>query len=144
MSFSSITGAEGRCPSPCNSGGALVNTRGELIGINSQILSSDGGNIGIGFAIPSNMAKTVMDQLISNGKVQRGMLGVGIQPITNDLAASLGLKETSGVLLNSIAPGGPAEEAGLKTGDVILQFNGKDVNDPNVLRNQVAANEPGS
>ena len=127
-----------------NSGGALVNTRGELIGINSQILSSNGGNIGIGFAIPSNMAKTVMDQLISNGKVQRGMLGVGIQPITSDLAASLGLKETRGVLLNSIAPGGPAEKAGLKTGDVILQFNGKDVNDPNVLRNQVAANEPGS
>jgi Do/DeqQ family serine protease len=127
-----------------NSGGALVNTRGELIGINSQILSSNGGNIGIGFAIPSNMAKTVMEQLLGKGKVQRGMLGVGIQPITTDLAASLGLKEARGVLVNSVSPGGPAEKAGVKQGDVILQFNGKDVNDSNVLRNQVAANAPGS
>jgi serine protease Do len=127
-----------------NSGGALVNTRGELIGINSQILSSNGGNIGIGFAIPSNMAKTVMNQLVGKGKVQRGMLGVGIQPITSDLAASLGLKESRGVLVNSVTSGGPAEKAGIKTGDLILQFNGKDVNDSNMLRNDVAANEPGS
>src|SRR5262249_19989692 len=80
-----------------NSGGALVNTRAELIGINSQILSpSGGGNIGIGFAIPSNMARGVMDQLVSGGKVRRGMLGVGIQQVTSDLASSLGLKATSG------------------------------------------------
>src|SRR5262249_20860797 len=86
-----------------NSGGALVNTRGELIGINSQILSPNGGgNIGIGFAIPSNMAKSVMGQLIGKGKVQRGMLGVGIQPMTNDLAEGLGLKEVRGVLINSV------------------------------------------
>jgi Do/DeqQ family serine protease len=127
-----------------NSGGALVNTRGELIGINSQILSSNGGNIGIGFAIPSNMAKNVMNQLLGKGKVQRGMLGVGIQPVTAELAASLGLKETRGVLINSLTSGGPAEKAGLKSGDVILQLNGKDVNDPNTLRNEIAAAGPGT
>ncbi len=127
-----------------NSGGALVNTRGELIGINSQILSSNGGNIGIGFAIPSNMAKTVMDQLIKKGSVQRGMLGVTIQPVTSDLAASLGLKEARGVIINSVHGGGPADKAGLKTGDVILQLNGKEVRDANELRNEVAANPPGT
>jgi len=128
-----------------NSGGALVNTRGELIGINSQILSPNGGgNIGIGFAIPSNMARTVMDQLVSHGKVNRGMLGVSIQPVTSELAQGLGLKEVRGVLVNSVVPGGPADKAGLKSGDVILQFNGKDVNDPNVLRNQVAGTPPGT
>jgi Do/DeqQ family serine protease len=127
-----------------NSGGALVNTRAELIGINSQILSTTGGNIGIGFAIPSNMAKTVMDQLVRKGKVQRGMLGVGIQPVTSDLAQSLGLKETRGVVINSVTPGGPADKAGLKQGDVILQLNGKDVNDANVLRNTIAATAPGT
>src|SRR6516225_9275257 len=122
-----------------NSGGALVNTRAELIGINSQILSPNGGgNIGIGFAIPSNMARNVMNQLIGRGKVDRGMLGVGIQPLTSELAQGLGLKEVRGVLVNSVTPGGPADKAGIKTGDVILQFNGKDVNDPNVLRNEVA------
>ena len=127
-----------------NSGGALVNTRGELVGINSQILSPNGGNIGIGFAIPSNMAKTVMNQLIGKGKVQRGMLGVGIQPVTSDLAASLGLKEARGILISSVTPGGPAEKAGLKMGDVILKLNGKDVNDSNELRNTVAAMPPGT
>jgi S1-C subfamily serine protease len=127
-----------------NSGGALVNTRGELIGINSQILSSNGGNIGIGFAIPSNMAKNVMNQLLGKGKVQRGMLGVGIQPVTAELASSLGLREARGVLINSVASGGPAEKAGLKNGDVILQLNGKDVNDANTLRNEIAAAGPGT
>lgn len=127
-----------------NSGGALVNTRGELVGINSQILSPNGGNIGIGFAIPSNMAKTVMDQLIGKGKVQRGMLGVGIQPVTGDLAAGLGLKEVRGVVINSVTAGGPADRAGVKTGDVILKLNGKDVNDPNELRNTIAAASPGT
>jgi len=127
-----------------NSGGALVNTRGELIGINSQILSSNGGNIGIGFAIPSNMAKNVMNQLLGKGKVQRGMLGVGIQPVTSELAASLGLKEARGVAINAVTSGGAAEKAGLKVGDVILQLNGKDVNDPNTLRNGIAAAGPGT
>jgi Do/DeqQ family serine protease len=127
-----------------NSGGALVNTRGELIGINSQILSSTGASIGIGFAIPSNMARNVMDQLVGKGKVRRGMLGVGIQPLTSDLASGLGLKDVRGVLVNSVTPGGPGEKAGLKPGDVIVKLNGKDVNDPNILRNEIARTEPGT
>src|SRR3954451_19383136 len=128
-----------------NSGGALVNTRGELVGINSQILSPNGGgNIGIGFAIPSNMAKTVMSQLIGKGKVNRGMLGVTIQPMTTELAQGLGLKDARGVAVSSVSPGGPAERAGLQAGDVILQINGKSVNDPNELRNTVAAMAPGT
>jgi Do/DeqQ family serine protease len=127
-----------------NSGGALVNTRGELVGINSQILSPNGGNIGIGFAIPSNMAQTVMNQLIGKGKVRRGMLGVGIQPVTSDLAASLGLNEARGVIVSSVTAGGPANKAGLKTGDVILKLNGKDMNDSNELRNAIAGMAPGN
>lgn len=127
-----------------NSGGALVNTRGELIGINSQIISSTGASIGIGFAIPSNMARSVMDQLISKGKVQRGMLGVGIQSLTSDLASGLGLKDVRGVLVNNVTPGGPGEKAGLRPGDVILKLNGKDVNDPNTLRNEIAEIAPGT
>jgi S1-C subfamily serine protease len=127
-----------------NSGGALVNTRGELIGINSQIVSNNGGNIGIGFAIPSNMAKSVMGQLIGKGKVQRGMLGVGIQPVTSDLAQGLGLKEARGVVVNSVTPGGPADKAGIKSGDVIVKLNGKEINDSNALRNEIAGTPPGS
>jgi serine protease Do len=127
-----------------NSGGALVNTRGELIGINSQIISPTGASIGIGFAIPSNMAHSVMDQLISKGKVQRGMLGVGIQSVTSDLASGLGLKDVRGVLVNNLTPDGPGEKAGLRAGDVILKLNGKDVNDPNTLRNEIAAIAPGT
>ncbi len=127
-----------------NSGGALVNTRGELIGINSAILSSNGGFVGIGFAIPSNMAKNVMQQLIRGGKVQRGMLGVTVQPVTSDIAASLGLKQVQGVMVNAVNAGGPAEQAGVKQGDVIQQINGKDVNGPNDLRNEIAAMSPGT
>jgi serine protease Do len=127
-----------------NSGGALVNTNGELIGINSQIVSPSGGNIGIGFAIPSNMARNVMDQLISTGDVRRGQLGVTIQPVTSDIASSLGLKESRGVLVNSVTPGGPAERAGIHRGDVILAINGEPVHDTNSLRNRVASTKPGS
>lgn len=127
-----------------NSGGALVNTRGEMIGVNSQILSSNGGNIGIGFAIPANMARNVMEQLIGKGKVQRGMLGVGIQPMTAELARSFGMTEARGVLVRSVTPGGPADQAGIKAGDVITKINGKDVNDDNVLRNTIAAMAPGT
>lgn len=127
-----------------NSGGALVNTRAELVGINSQILSPSGGNIGIGFAIPVNMAHSVMDQLISSGKVRRSMLGVGVQTMTSDLAAGLGTKEVRGVLVNSVSPGSPADHAGIKTGDIITGVNGVPVNDSNALRNTVASSAPGS
>ena len=93
-----------------NSGGALVNTAGELIGINSQILSPSGGNIGIGFAVPSNMAKNVMDQLVANGRVHRGLLGVTVQGVTGDLAAGLGLDKAEGALVSGVTPGGAADE----------------------------------
>ena len=127
-----------------NSGGALVNTSGELVGINSQILSPTGVSIGIGFAIPANMAKNVMDQLIKTGKVRRGMLGVTIQPLTSDMAASLGLSQARGAIVGSVQPGGPAERAGVRRGDVITAFNGSPVSDSNSLRNAVARTQPGS
>jgi len=127
-----------------NSGGALVNTRGELIGINSQILSPTGASIGIGFAVPSNMAKTVMSQLIGKGKVQRGMIGITVQEMTAALAPSFGLKQPRGILIGGVNPGGAGEKAGLKEGDVILKLDGKDVSDTNVFRNQVAQMDPGS
>jgi Do/DeqQ family serine protease len=127
-----------------NSGGALVNTSGELVGINSQILSPSGGNIGIGFAIPSNMARAVLDQLLKSGKVRRGMLGVTIQAVSADLAASLNLPAARGAMVNSVQAGGPAEKAGIKMGDVITAFNGTPVLDNNNLRNQVASTQPGT
>jgi serine protease Do len=127
-----------------NSGGALVSTRGELIGINSQILTPSGGNIGIGFAIPANMAKNVMTQLIDHGQVHRGMIGVTIQPVTNDIARSLGLSQVRGALVNSVQAGSPAEKAGVRRGDVITAVNGLTVKDSNDLRNDVAQLQPGS
>jgi len=127
-----------------NSGGALVNTTGELIGINSQILSPSGGNIGIGFAIPSNMAKAVMDQLMKTGKVRRGMLGVTIQSVDADMAQSLNLPSAQGAIVTSVSNGGPAEKAGIKRGDVITAVNKVPVTDNNKLRNIVASQPPGS
>jgi Do/DeqQ family serine protease len=127
-----------------NSGGALVNTNGELIGINSQILSPSGGNIGLGFAVPANMAKNAMDQLIKSGKVRRGMIGVTIQPVTSDLASSLGLSDARGALVSSVQAGSPADRAGIRRGDVIVAFNGSPVTDSNSLRNQVARTQPGT
>ena len=127
-----------------NSGGALVNTEGELVGINSQILSTSGGSIGIGFAIPSNMARTVMDQLINAGKVRRGQLGIAVQPVTGEQAEKLGLKESQGVLVTSIAPNSPAARAGLRPGDVITGFEGQPVTDSNTLRNRIASTLPGT
>ena len=127
-----------------NSGGALVNTNGELVGINSQILSPSGGSIGIGFAIPSNMARAVMDQLLKTGRVRRGMIGVNIQPVTADVAASLSLPVARGAIVSAVQPGGPGERAGIKRGDVITAVNGRQITDHNNLRNVVASTAPGT
>jgi serine protease Do len=128
-----------------NSGGALINTIGELVGINSQIVPGEsGGNIGIGFAIPSNMAKSVMDQLVKSGKVRRGQLGVSVTRVTSDLAASLGMSEAKGVIINSVQSGSAAERAGLRQGDIITAINDSPVSDTNAFRNRVASSGPGS
>jgi serine protease Do len=127
-----------------NSGGALINLNGELIGINSQILSTTGGSIGIGFSIPSNMAKPVMEQILKEGKVRRGQLGVIIANITEDLAKALELKDTRGVIVSEVRPGGAADKAGIRRGDVITAINGEKTEDSNVLRNKVAGTLPGS
>ena len=127
-----------------NSGGALVNTAGALVGINSQILSPSGGNIGIGFAVPSNMAKNVMDQLVVHGRVHRGLLGVTVQGVTGDLAAGLGLDKAEGAIVSDVTPGGAAAKAGIKRGDVILGYQGRPVVDTNAFRNEIAATKPGS
>lgn len=127
-----------------NSGGALVNMKGELVGINSQILSTSGGNVGIGFAIPVNMVKHVMEQLRTTGKVTRSQLGVGIQQVTSDMARSLGMSEPGGAIVSSVTSGSPADRAGLKEGDVILSVNGQRINDSNTLRNRIAAMRPGT
>jgi len=129
---------------PGNSGGALVNTSGELVGINTAIFSTSGGYMGIGFAIPSDMAKTVMDSIIKNGKVIRGWLGVSIQNLTPELAKSLGIKETEGVLIAGVERNSPADKAGLKRGDLVIELAGKKVADSTGLRNMVAATAPGT
>ena len=125
-----------------NSGGALVNTRGELVGINSQILSPSGGNIGIGFSIPVNMARNVMDALINDGAVRRGRLGVTVQGINSDLAESLQLPAVAGALVSDVEKDGPADRAGVQRGDVITAINGEHVNDSNELRNRIALAGP--
>jgi len=127
---------------PGNSGGALVNVRGELIGINTAIFSTSGGYQGIGFAIPSNMAKAVMESLIKKGKVIRGWLGVTIQPVTPELAKQFNLKEEKGVLIGDVIEDSPAEKAGLQRGDVIVEYDGKEVDEPASLRNMVANTPP--
>jgi len=122
---------------PGNSGGALVNLRGELVGINSAILSGSGGNIGIGFAIPVNMAKGVMDQLIKYGQVKRGVLGVNIYDVTPDVAKEFGLADASGALVAGVAQGSAAEHAGVKTGDIIVSINGTPMRNATELRNSI-------
>lgn len=128
---------------PGNSGGALVNARGELIGINTAIFSRSGGYMGIGFAVPAKMVNSVMSSLIKTGKVVRGWLGVSIQPLTPELAKQFGLKDANGALVNEVIPDSPAVSAGIKSGDVIMTFDGKAVENPVVLRNVVAATPVG-
>jgi serine protease Do len=124
---------------PGNSGGALVNVRGELVGINTAIYSQSGGNMGIGFAVPSNMAHSIMNQLVQHGKVVRGWLGVSIQELTPELASQFGVpKETKGVLVSDVMDDSPAKKAGFERGDVILEFDGRPMDSPTQLRNAVA------
>jgi Do/DeqQ family serine protease len=127
-----------------NSGGALVNTQGELVGINSQILSTSGGSIGIGFAVPSNMARSVLEQLSTTGTVRRGQLGVAIRPLTPEQATEMGLKEPNGGVVESVDPQGPAARAGIRPGDVIVALQGDPVTDGNTLRNRIASTPPGT
>lgn len=129
---------------PGNSGGPLVNLNGEVIGINTAIFTRTGGYMGVGFAIPINMAKVVMDSLIKHKKVVRGWLGVAIQDITAELAESFGLPSTEGVLVSDVTSNSPAEKGGMKRGDVILEYQGKKVEDINQLRILVAQTPVGT
>lgn len=122
---------------PGNSGGALVNLRGELVGVNTAILSPAGGNVGIGFAIPTNMARSVMEQLVEYGEIQRGQLGVSAQDLTRDLAEAFGLRERSGVVITRVESGSPADQAGIETGDIVLSVNGRSIRQVSDLRNAI-------
>jgi serine protease Do len=127
-----------------NSGGALVNLKGELVGINTAIASRSGGYQGIGFAIPSNMARPIMDMLVKDGKVVRGFLGVNIQTVTTDLAREHNLGATRGAVVADVQPNSPAAKAGLMTGDVIVSLNGSEIRSGDVLRNTIALIKPGT
>jgi serine protease Do len=129
---------------PGNSGGALLNTRGELIGINTAILANNGGNQGVGFAVPANLAHSVMTQVMDHGKVVRGYLGLLPQDITPAMAQALHSKQTQGVLIGDVTAGAPAAAAGLQRGDVILDLNGQKVDDSNQLRMKVSLTPPGT
>lgn len=129
---------------PGNSGGPLINLDGEVVGINTAIYSRSGGNQGIGFAIPVNMARSIMDSLISSGKVVRGYLGVWIQDVDKAMAEAMGVKVKGGVAITNVGPGSPAEKAGIRSGDIIISFGGKKTKTANILRNTVAAIKPGS
>ena len=129
---------------PGNSGGALVDINGRLIGINTAILSRTGGSQGVGFAIPSNLARNVMESLVADGHVTRGYLGVMIQNVTPALAQEFKLKDNQGALVGDVVPDGPADKAGLKNGDVVTEFNGHPVVDSRRLQLDVASTKPGS
>lgn len=127
-----------------NSGGALINLHGELVGISTAIVSESGGNEGVGFAVPINMARSVMEQIVKHGKVVRGYLGVYIQNLTPELAKAMGIKEDHGALVADVSAGGPASRAGIEKGDVILEIDGKPVGDINQLTLQVSESAPGT
>jgi serine protease Do len=129
---------------PGNSGGALINTSGQLIGINTAILSRAGGNQGVGFAVPANLARAVMNQLLKNGKVVRGYLGVMIQPVTPEIAKAFNLPDARGALVGEVTPDGPAARAGIAQGDVITELNGVRVDDSRELRLKISQLAPGS
>lgn len=129
---------------PGNSGGPLVNMDGEVVGINTAIFSRSGGYMGIGFAIPSNLARGIAEQLVDKGSVTRGQLGVIIQPVTSDLAASFGIEAGKGVLVSQVNPDSPAQKGGLQVGDVIVEYAGRPVFDVGDFRNRVALTEPGT
>ncbi|MBN1240962.1 MAG: DegQ family serine endoprotease [Gammaproteobacteria bacterium] len=128
---------------PGNSGGALVDLTGSLVGVNSAIISRGGGNIGIGFAIPANMARNVMEQLIAHGEVRRGLLGVSINDVSADIAATYGLKDTSGALVMAVSPDSAAEKAGIEVNDVIVSVNDRRVRDAGSLRAAIGLMRPG-
>jgi serine protease Do len=128
---------------PGNSGGPLVNMSGEVIGINSAILSRSGGNVGIGFSIPANMAKQIYTELAAKGRVTRGWLGVSIQPLTPELANGFGLKDVKGVLISDVVQDSPADKAGIAAGDIITEFDKKKVDTPQDLQKVVANTPPG-
>jgi serine protease Do len=129
---------------PGNSGGALVDAEGRLVGINTAILSRTGGNQGIGFAVPVNLARYVMERIVVDGKVTRGYLGVKIQPITSDIAKQSKLSQPVGALIAEVTPGSPGEQAGLKPGDIVTELDGKKVTDSRQLQLMVAEKPPGS
>jgi serine protease Do len=129
---------------PGNSGGPLLNLKGEVVGMNTAILSPNGGSAGIGFAIPVNMVKNIVDELQKTGKVVRGYLGVSIQDLTPDLARYFGLDQNQGVIVAEVAPGSPAEKAGLQRDDVIVSLNGQPIGEGGAFRTHVAMTNPGS
>jgi serine protease Do len=129
---------------PGNSGGALVDTRGALVGINTAIFSQTGGSVGIGFAIPVNIAKDVLAQLRERGTVVRGYLGVAVTPVTPDASRTARLNARRGALVAEVVPGSPAAEAGIKPGDVVVRFNGEAIQDPHDLTRRVAGTPPGT
>src|SRR5215813_1679267 len=128
---------------PGNSGGPLVDLQGKVVGINTAILAPSGGNIGIGFAVPINMARQVMDQLVHYGEIKRGRIGVAIQDLTPDIAQALGTRQTQGAVIARVEPGSPAERAGLRTNDIVVAINGAPMRSGTELRNRVGLSRIG-